>query len=754
MSGTVRPNTTLVEQKSKNDYIGPYENWIFGNGKRYAFPDIRDDNLDYLSAVAELRTLTGISTNSLDPDDKEVSLMFPPLWNVFEQAFVPFFFANDKLGVSEFKSDTLNGLLARLTTAESLKRNNFPINKSTPTEFYYRVNLPIHPRSLHPGHSDAKFNWQSEQLDTNCHRWTRLAKHEKKRLVILAVIEDTIPFAHNTLMRRDENDEPEPMIEYCWVQSAHAMNDTCPMQVPFGQAFTRNRIKHLKKTYASEDELYRKAGVNDHTLPEISNVIDRHATHGSLVLDLLSRGGSKAGDIDPLHDDIRIIAVQLPNTVAWDTSGFGKDMFMLSAVHYIFERAKRIHTAYHSSGDNKDEYPLVLNFSYGFSGGPHDGKSTLEQAIGAMVNQRRKFAPTALVMPSGNTFSDKMHGSILPANFKDENYSFYWRVQPNDRTPSYLEIWFPDRTTANDFDFELKSPISNNIGRTKVRATIDGQFGDPRSFYSLHNDHNEIIGQVTVDKFRGGKWRVLVTLAPTEVPKTDINHSAAPAGPWKLTIVKTKPDQDIDDPIEVYIQRDSDPLELKSGGRQSYLEDLDPVTNNPMRNKKIGKWNEYDKPSRFERRFGSLNGTGTHESTTLVGGYDVSADKAVQYSSSGLMKNFAFPGDPADWRPNEPKVDCSSLSEYGQFTSGITAAGTRSGSFSTLTGTSAAAPLIARKLAMIFNSKTDEELQTNVHQTSNYTTLLSGFKPDTWEDQTRLGRVVDLPKGFQRRSPK
>ena len=38
-------------------------------------------------------------------------------------------------------------------------------------------------------------------------------------------------------------------------------------------------------------------------------------------------------------EEIRIIAVQLPNTIALDTSGFGKDMYMLSAFHYIFHRA-------------------------------------------------------------------------------------------------------------------------------------------------------------------------------------------------------------------------------------------------------------------------------------------------------------------------------------------------------------------------------------------------------------------------------
>ena len=35
----------------------------------------------------------------------------------------------------------------------------------------------------------------------------------------------------------------------------------------------------------------------------------------------------------------RIIAVDLPATSVWDTSGYGKDMLVVSALHYLFDRA-------------------------------------------------------------------------------------------------------------------------------------------------------------------------------------------------------------------------------------------------------------------------------------------------------------------------------------------------------------------------------------------------------------------------------
>ena len=86
---------------------------------------------------------------------------------------------------------------------------------------------------------------------------------------------------------------------------------------------------------------------------------------------------------------------------------------------------------------------MVVNFSFGYSGGPHDGGSNLEAAVGQLIEHRRKRAHTAVVLPSGNTFETRMHGRILPTRFIDGAFSFKWRIQPNDRTSSYLELWFP-----------------------------------------------------------------------------------------------------------------------------------------------------------------------------------------------------------------------------------------------------------------------------------------------------------------------
>src|SRR5262249_53551548 len=146
-----------------------------------------------------------------------------------------------------------------------------------------------------------------------------------------------------------------------------------------------------------EDMLYEEAGANAE-LDYFASLIKRHATHGAHVMDLATGYAPEHEKCPP--EEIRIIAVQLPNSVTVDTSSFGKDMYMLSALHYIFDRADII-----AKGYNVDKLRLVINFSYGYSGGRHDGETELEAAINELVELRRKCTgPTALVLPSGNTF--------------------------------------------------------------------------------------------------------------------------------------------------------------------------------------------------------------------------------------------------------------------------------------------------------------------------------------------------------------
>src|SRR5262249_51796845 len=157
----------------------------------------------------------------------------------------------------------------------------------------------------------------------------------------------------------------------------------------------------------------------------------------------------------------------------------------------------------------------------------HDGETELEAAINELVVKRRTRegcpSPTALVLPAGNTFLDRLHGVIRPADFAHDKVQFHWRVQPNDRTPSYLELWFWEGFDPHGYSIELWDPWGELESSFEIGADASnirkGQ--DPNRMNPIFNDELEEIGQISADKHRPdvtggedkiGRWRVLIVL--------------------------------------------------------------------------------------------------------------------------------------------------------------------------------------------------------------------------------------------------
>ncbi|MEL6702581.1 MAG: hypothetical protein AAFO58_13020, partial [Pseudomonadota bacterium] len=163
---------------------------------------------------------------------------------------------------------------------------------------------------------------------------------------------------------------------------------------------------------------------------------------------------------------VRIVAVDLPPAATWDTSGFGKDMLMLAAMHHIFDRADRIAAAY-----GVPALPVVVNMSYGYSGGSHDGTAMVEAALDELVSARRAAAPTALILPSGNSFLGAGHARIDLA--AGASAALPWRVHPNDRTSTFAELWLPAGADITDLTVALHAPGDTFGPAGPTLATLD-----------------------------------------------------------------------------------------------------------------------------------------------------------------------------------------------------------------------------------------------------------------------------------------
>jgi hypothetical protein len=698
-------------------YLGPYEYWNFGIGKGYAFPAIRQ-HARYLTALAEL-TKAADQNDMANTQDGQRTAWFPILWNAADVSFVPFVLENPLSfvdGPEALRSLLGEGLLGLLNVGASKIRGARA-----------RVAFPVPEAAMRPnqGRTPEEPAWQP---DTELR--DRLPGN--KRITIVGIIDDGLPFAHRHF--RDATGT-RTRVEFCLLQSAVA--DPQQKSVLFGREYTRSDINgYIARFGHDEDNLYREAGALFD--PEaFGSLLSRHTTHGCHVMDLATGYGAERGENPP--EEIRVIGVQLPNTIAWDTSGFGKDMYMLAAFHYIFHRADIIARGY---GIEKPR--LVLNLSYGYSGGRHDGGTELEAAIDELVAARRRLVgPTALVIPSGNTFLDRLHAIIREEDFAEQSAKLFWRLQPNGRTPSYLELWFPKQADASRYTVECVDPTGRVRVSLPIRANPAKPGGDPRVYETILNTQGKPVGLISADFHRADLWRVLVALAPTEPDDSSLPGSEP--GKWTIVVKRDGSAAPLQHPIQCWIQRASDPESLRSGSRQSYFDHSDYVLYTPE-----GDLSEQETGQSMVRRFGTLNGLATGSTPLVVAGYRgtgvnsaVSAARPALYSSAGDLE--------AGWP--DAKVACSSMADRSRVMRGTIAAGVRSGSRSQVYGTSTAAPFVTRQLAEAFTVADDASVEMAAAE--NYRPLLRGYReaqsPDGGDDageRARLG-LIRVPPHWQ-----
>lgn len=470
-------------------------------------------------------------------------------------------------------------------------------------------------------------------------------------IIVTAIIDDGIAFAHRNF--RDK--QGKTRVESCWLQSGKADGSG---RVLFGRELFRREIDDLIER-AGGDELAVYASV---PMSEVDThygaALNRFATHGTHVLDIAAGhchgrrdNPLPAEDTDGM-DRVRIIAVQLPPSAIADTSGFGDDAYILSAFHHIFERADAIFSSY---GITKPEQQcLTVNFSFGFTGGPHNGSGRIERAIQQLIAARRgQRKPTEVVMPAGNTFASALYGEIRPMMLKDSNeYAIPWRVQPNSRSASHLELWFPANPAGSMIT--LTPPGGGASWQLSLDDIGSIQFPAGRHSY----------GQAAFYKFAKDKWQVVISLAPTE--PADETLPASPSGLWRIAFQQPEKNR-FENPVYCRIQRCENPFGYATGARQSYFDDpLDEPFD------ETGAIAADDTEVAFVRRFGSLNGLAISGNILIVGG--ALADSGKPSLSSAAGPNIKQAGHPDGF------VDLSAPSDDSRVLPGRRAAATLSGS--------------------------------------------------------------------------
>ena len=492
-------------------------------------------------------------------------------------------------------------------------------------------------------------------------------KKVKGKGVVVGVIDDGLAFAHEQF--RNGNGT---RIEFFWNQ------DGPESSIPdsgweLDKAAIDTELARFGGGLVDEDQIYRRTG---HMVMGQAGhkPIAWRAGHGTHVMDL-------ASGFDPgkAPKDRPLVCVQLPVAATADSSGATLEPYAYHALRYIIDRA--------------GELPVVVNLSYGFIAGPHDGSGFLEEAMDeAIFGREAENLPLAIVLPSGNSFLSRCHARFSLANPPDST-TLRWRILPDDTTPSYLEIWLPhpDATGAPQVTVQVTSPNGVVIGPVG-EGGVDG--------WELPDDLLlcEVVYYDTVGTGRNRNM-ILITVAPTT--QLESTQRAAPSGVWSIQVQNAGANPIAE--IDAWIERDDAPYGYPRAGRQSYFDDPD-YRHFDGAGREIEDDNVPMSPS-YVKRDGTINSIATGEHTIVMGGFRRKwADRSYFSNQESLIpaKDSASGRLVAPPPPSPPYrigPDAMTVSQDAAAYHGVLAAGARSGSAVAMHGTSMAAPQITRWIA-------------------------------------------------------
>ncbi|MCH2078463.1 MAG: hypothetical protein MK180_16580 [Rhodobacteraceae bacterium] len=658
--------------------LGPYTAWMYGPGNAYDFFAADRGRAPHVLSGVVGRAGGHVPTSSRTPISAggvTASLYAPTMWDGLPSpCFVPFMMSGVEARSAE--GALLDALWRTAGPADVALPGGGGLGPKAGDETFMNAGFPLREDSVDLAASGASTLSADPAVDP------------KKPLVVIGIIDDGIPFANRAfdgLGRRTR-------VDACWVQGAAHDGSG---RVRFGREVTGDDITSLRQAHGvDEDAIYRAAGA----------LVDGTSLSGDIA-----HGAHTLGALAESSDvQVRIIAVDLPPASTWDASGYGRDMLMLAGMHYIFDRADKLAAAY-----GKTTLPMVVNISYGYSGGAHDGQSTLEAAFDELIEARRAKAPTGLTLPSGNMLLDAMHAVAEVASCAEMD-PLPWRVQPSDRTSTFMECWLPEGLSPDTVSFRVHGPGPTYGPPGPEAATAP--VADPGGLTTMTPIfwQGKTVGQLSLDQDRSGRWRYLVALAPTE---SGIDGHA-PAGLWKIAVTNNGPAAQV---LRFWIQRDISYGHGETGARQSYF---DEAAN--ARVTRDGRLSEDDSPDAMTRRAGSLNGMATGATPLIVGAARDRSARAEMYGSA------SYAGDARE-------VDLSAMVSATEAEVGRLSLTVRSGSRVRLSGTSVSSPAVGATLRDIIAA------QPAGASSDNYAAALMAtglFGPVEQKDAPRLGRGV------------
>lgn len=417
------------------------------------------------------------------------------------------------------------------------------------------------------------------------------------------------------------------------------------------------------------------------------------ATHGTAVADLaFGAGGVSSGSEHERMQEVTLFGVELPELSITESTGVHQFVHLVQAVRWIVYQAivyqQKNRTVQESVAESVSAEvtvfsPLVINVSLG----THAGDKFGDHFLSCQIDRYLELYETLTRPTLDANYSEERFAHIVYSfgNFQQNNLvsildrlkesRVNWRIQPDDSTPSFLEI----RSSVEDSQELDDAPQPGVAIKPPGQEAVLHYTGQKGQVFNIEDD-GKVIGSIYGDMSQG-RATTIVAIAPTS--SWDTKVATAPAGSWEVSLLSGYRGE----PLVVQVQRDDTPGARHRRGRQSYLEPVEGDAPN-------ADTHRYDSPIDPVVALGNHSTWVNSERGVAAGGVYLrpgmdGSPVAVHESSSGAGHKHNTVSGVA----SPHYVAVTSLSQ-GQ--AGVMATGTLSGSSVRISGTSAAAPQVTR----------------------------------------------------------
>lgn len=483
---------------------------------------------------------------------------------------------------------------------------------------------------------------------------------------IIGVIDDAIPFVHQRFTLAGHLSRMAAV----WMQDAR-FRPGVGTDLPSGAEWRGAELSALLARAASgdipgEDAIYRLTGAVDLTRPgPPSGAFE--TGHGAAVAPL-------AAGFDPADPQARnhpVIAVCLPPRIIADSMGVLAPVPILTGMLFIIHRARRLCRfieARRGQPQGSVRLPVVINLSLGLTAGPRDGSSLLERFMDAVsAAQGADLGPVHVVLPMGNHRQGRLRARLRAGQ------SIGWRLPPDDTTINAIEIWGPPYAHSPRGALQATlappgHPPATTAFNTPWQFSVlsDGK-GTPlaRAYYTPH-------------LLPDGRWRDGIAVIATPTCPERLGQPFAPPGEWRVGIAGGDPGAAYD----IMAQRDEVIRGFRRGARQSWFHDPAYRSHDEAGFPILTDARNGGDPLVIRR--GTVNSYATGGRTLRAGAVYLGTEQDAAY---GALLEDGQPGDCL--APVDRSVNAGAMIVRGR----------GSGSFTLASGTSLAAPQLARWLA-------------------------------------------------------